>query len=237
MTDTGIRGHAGRRRLPRRSWTTRDGERVAPVWVLDKRHAPPFQSPAQPGLQLALDVNRCAVFADMASGPPGEVHDEDDVFWTLSSLPWATFDAVSHSRLGADGLDERIREKQAYYRRSGRGLVWWSTPHTTPPGLVDACWPTDSSTAPASRAWWPTCAGCPSPVGSRSRRTRASSASPTCRRSGTGRAPASSPSTPRRTSWSRPSRCSASWRCATGASGAATWPRSAASPRPAPACC
>jgi GNAT superfamily N-acetyltransferase len=106
------------------------------MWVLDKRHAAPFRSLEQPGLRLALDVNRCAIFADMAGGPRGEVHDEDDVFWTLSSLPWATFDAVSHSRLAADGLDERIREKQAYYRRSGRGLVWWSTPHTTPPGLV-----------------------------------------------------------------------------------------------------
>jgi GNAT superfamily N-acetyltransferase len=107
------------------------------MWVLDRRRVAPFQSLDQPGLDQALDVNRCAIFADMASGPLGEVHDDVDHFWTLSSLPWATFNAVSHSRLPAAELDERIREKQAYYASKGRPLIWWSTPHSTPSALVE----------------------------------------------------------------------------------------------------
>ena len=107
------------------------------MWVLDRRRVPPLQSLGQPGLDVALDVNRCAIFADMASGPLGEVHDDADHFWTLSSLPWATFNAVSHSRLREDELDARIREKQAYYRSKRRPLIWWSTPHSAPATLVE----------------------------------------------------------------------------------------------------
>jgi len=106
------------------------------MWVLDKRHVLPFQRLDQPGARLALDVNRCAIFADMARGPLGEVHDDQGLFWTLSALPWATFNAVSHSQPPEGELDDHIRAKQAYYQRKRLSLVWWTTPYTTP-GLVD----------------------------------------------------------------------------------------------------
>jgi ribosomal protein S18 acetylase RimI-like enzyme len=106
------------------------------MWVLDKREVAPFQRLDQPGAELSLDVNRCAIFADMARGPLGEVHDDDELFWTLSSLPWATFNAVSHSRVGGNALDDAIHEKQAYYQRKGRSLIWWATPYSAP-GLVE----------------------------------------------------------------------------------------------------
>ena len=107
------------------------------MWVLDKRRVPPFQDLDQPGAQLGLDVNRCAALADMASGPLGEIHDEDDLFWVVSSLPWGAFNVVGHCQVAEDLLDERIREKQAYYRSKGRSAVWWSTPYTAPPNMVE----------------------------------------------------------------------------------------------------
>lgn len=105
------------------------------MWVLDKRRVPPFQHLDQPGARLGLDVNRCAAFADMAV--LGEVHDDDGLFWAVTSMPWNMFNVVGHCHLAEDEVDERIREKQAYYQRTGRSVVWWSTPYTAPTNLVD----------------------------------------------------------------------------------------------------
>lgn len=103
----------------------------------NRRDTAILQNLADPATELALEVNRCAALADMGSGPGGEIHDEPDLFWCLSSLPWNAFDVVGHCDLTADQIDARIVEKQTYYRARGRSLVWWATPYTRPADLVE----------------------------------------------------------------------------------------------------
>jgi GNAT superfamily N-acetyltransferase len=92
---------------------------------------------SDPAAEVALEVNRCAALADMATGPGGEFHDEPGLFWCLSGLPWEAFNAVGHCDLSDVEIDARIVEKQAYYRSYGRPVVWWATPYTRPTNLVE----------------------------------------------------------------------------------------------------
>jgi GNAT superfamily N-acetyltransferase len=106
--------------------------------LLEHRHeAAIVADPNDPAANVALEVNRCAALADMATGPGGEFHDESGLFWCLSGLPWEAFNAVAHCDLAEDEIDDRIDEKQAYYRSRGRPVVWWATPYTRPSNLVE----------------------------------------------------------------------------------------------------
>jgi ribosomal protein S18 acetylase RimI-like enzyme len=102
-----------------------------------RRDAPIVADLADPAAEVALEVNRCAALADMATGPGGEFHDEPGLFWCLSGLPWDAFNAVGHCALADDEIDARIVEKQEYYRARGRPVVWWATPYTRPTNLVE----------------------------------------------------------------------------------------------------
>lgn len=105
--------------------------------LLHRRDARIIQDWADPDAEAALEVNRCAALADMASGPGGEVHDEPDLLWCLSGLPWDAFNVVGHCALSGAEIDQRIVEKQSYYRSRGRPLVWWATQYTRPLDLTD----------------------------------------------------------------------------------------------------
>jgi GNAT superfamily N-acetyltransferase len=105
--------------------------------LAERRTAKIVQDMPVPVAERALEVNRCAALADMASGPGGEIHDEPELFWCLSGLPWDAFNVVGHCDLTEQEIDARIVEKQAYYRSRGRPLVWWSTLYTRPANLVD----------------------------------------------------------------------------------------------------
>jgi ribosomal protein S18 acetylase RimI-like enzyme len=111
--------------------------REATMLLARRRDARIIQDQADPDVETALEVNRCAALADMASGPGGEVHDEPGLFWCLSGLPWDAFNVVGHCALSEAEIDERIVEKQSYYGSHGRPLVWWATEYTRPPDLVD----------------------------------------------------------------------------------------------------
>jgi len=70
--------------------------------------------------------------------PQVEVHAEAELLWTVSDIPFLSFNVVCRARLARAGVDSAIEAAIARYRARGVPALWLTGPSTVPSGLGEA---------------------------------------------------------------------------------------------------
>ena len=90
-------------------------------------------SPA--ALRTAIEANLFALYRTFAVWPKCAVHDDPDMLWSLTDIPFSLFNAVLRARLDPDAVDAAIQRVQARCAANGVPLLWWTGPSTLPHDL------------------------------------------------------------------------------------------------------
>lgn len=64
-----------------------------------------------------------------------QLHDDPDMFWTLTDIPFPLFNAVCRAHLPESDVDARIEAVLDRYRAANVPMLWWTGPATQPPDL------------------------------------------------------------------------------------------------------
>jgi GNAT superfamily N-acetyltransferase len=74
-------------------------------------------------------------FGGNTNDPRTQLHNDPDMLWTLTDIPFPLFNAVCGARLPENSVDERIKTVLDRYREGNVPMIWWTGPATQPPDL------------------------------------------------------------------------------------------------------
>lgn len=83
----------------------------------------------------AIEGNMLSRYLMYRSCPEVEVHDDPEVLWTISHLPYATFNTVHRARLTHENSDRVIAQVMRRGQLNGVPLLWWVGPLSRPADL------------------------------------------------------------------------------------------------------
>ncbi len=80
----------------------------------------------------AIEANVLAFNLLPAYGPFAEIHDDPNLLWFTTGLPYPVFNGVLRARFAQGEVDRRIEDALACFRRSELPLTWCVGPSTRP---------------------------------------------------------------------------------------------------------
>lgn len=90
-------------------------------------------SPA--ALVHAVEASLFSFFPLLAKWPRAEAHDEPEMIWTISDVPFPLFNSVLRARLPIERTDAFVDGAIARCAARHVPLLWWTGPGTAPGGL------------------------------------------------------------------------------------------------------
>lgn len=89
-----------------------------------------------PGLVSAIDTNQTALFSLLRGWPDAEFHQDDEILWVITRIPFPLFNAILNARLTAEKVDATIEAAIARGRSRNVPLLWSIGPETRPSNLA-----------------------------------------------------------------------------------------------------
>jgi ribosomal protein S18 acetylase RimI-like enzyme len=83
----------------------------------------------------AIEENLFAVFFAYRQWPRSEVHDEAEMLWVDTDIPFPLFNSVLRTRLVPERIDAAIQSLITQAESRNRPLLWWTGPATQPADL------------------------------------------------------------------------------------------------------
>lgn len=83
----------------------------------------------------AIESNIFPFFEAFQECPGAEVHDEDEILWTMTDVPFALLNCVMRSRIPPEKVDAIIQSVIAQARRRHVPLLWLTGPQSRPADL------------------------------------------------------------------------------------------------------
>jgi ribosomal protein S18 acetylase RimI-like enzyme len=91
---------------------------------------------AAPGLVSAIDTNQTALFSLLREWPEAEFHEDDEILWAITRIPFPLFNPILNARLTPERVDVIIEGAVARGRSRNVPLLWWVGPETRPSNLA-----------------------------------------------------------------------------------------------------
>lgn len=90
---------------------------------------------AAQAVTAAIEENLFGAFANSGRLPQAELHDDPDMMWFITGVPFPLLNGVFRARLAADGIDTKIEATLARFKSRQVPMIWWTGPATRPAGL------------------------------------------------------------------------------------------------------
>jgi GNAT superfamily N-acetyltransferase len=93
------------------------------------------QDLSAPTVVAAIEAQLCEMVSTFGRLPRAEVHDDPEMLWFITGVPFPLFNGVVRTNLASLDLDAKIAATLAQFRSRHLPMIWWTSPSTQPGDL------------------------------------------------------------------------------------------------------
>jgi ribosomal protein S18 acetylase RimI-like enzyme len=83
----------------------------------------------------AIEENQFAFFSTFGQWPRAEFHDETEIKWSMTDVPFPMFNSIMRAQLAPERIKATIQSIVSQAKTRNLPLLWWTGPATQPPDL------------------------------------------------------------------------------------------------------
>ena len=101
----------------------------------EQEHMSKLEELSEPELVQAIENNMFEFFMTFRRWPRMEVHDDPDMLWCITNIPFPLFNSVFRTKLEPQNADAVIETTLNRYKARNVPMMWWTGPTTRPRNL------------------------------------------------------------------------------------------------------